>query len=101
MAVTWWPTVPDGALRIAKGMWIYEWRNVIHISADRRHQRAALAGPGGARASGAGIGDALFERMLASTKEFFALPVEEKMRSYIGLSRCHRGYVPVGEEGVE
>ena len=39
--------------------------------------------------------------MLVATKEFFALPVEEKMRSYIGLSRCHRGYVPVGEEGVE
>ena len=43
----------------------------------------------------------LFERMLASTKEFFALPLEEKMRSYIGLSQCHRGYAPVGEEGVE
>ena len=51
--------------------------------------------------SGSGIDEALFDRMLAATKEFFALPVEEKMRSYIGLSRCHRGYVPVGEEGVE
>jgi isopenicillin N synthase-like dioxygenase len=51
--------------------------------------------------SGSGIDEARFDRMLAATKEFFALPVEEKMRSYIGLSRCHRGYVPVGEEGVE
>ena len=51
--------------------------------------------------SGSGIDEALFDRMLAATKEFFALPLEEKMRSYIGLSRCHRGYVPVGEEGVE
>jgi isopenicillin N synthase-like dioxygenase len=50
--------------------------------------------------SGAGGDDTLFERMLAVTKEFFALPVEEKMRTYIGLSRCHRGYVPPGEEGV-
>lgn len=51
--------------------------------------------------SNAGVEDILFDRLLASTKEFFALPIEEKMRSYIGLSRCHRGYVPVGEEGVE
>jgi isopenicillin N synthase-like dioxygenase len=51
--------------------------------------------------SSAGVEDALFDPMLAATKEFFALPLEEKMRSYIGLSRCHRGYVPVGEEGVE
>jgi isopenicillin N synthase-like dioxygenase len=51
--------------------------------------------------SGTGIDESLFDRMLAATKEFFALPVEQKMRSYIGLSRCHRGYVPVGEEGVE
>jgi isopenicillin N synthase-like dioxygenase len=50
--------------------------------------------------SGAGVDDTLFERMLAVTKEFFALPVEEKMRTYIGLSRCHRGYVPPGEEGL-
>jgi len=38
--------------------------------------------------------------MLAATKEFFALPLDEKMRSYIGLSKCHRGYVPAGEEGL-
>ncbi|SEH87462.1 Isopenicillin N synthase [Mycolicibacterium rutilum] len=51
--------------------------------------------------TGSGVGEALFERLLAAAKAFFALPVDEKMRSYIGLSRCHRGYVPVGEEGVE
>ncbi|BBY29160.1 oxidoreductase [Mycolicibacterium sediminis] len=51
--------------------------------------------------SGSGVDDALFDRMLDATTAFFALPLEEKMRSYIGLSRCHRGYVPVGEEGVE
>ena len=50
---------------------------------------------------GSGIDESLFDRMLAATKEFFALPLEEKMRSYIGLSRCHRGYVPVGEEGIQ
>jgi isopenicillin N synthase-like dioxygenase len=50
--------------------------------------------------SGAGVDDALFDRLLDATKEFFALPLAEKMRSYIGLSRCHRGYVPTGEEGL-
>jgi len=50
--------------------------------------------------SGAGIEDTVFERMLAATKEFFALPLDEKMRYYIGLSKCHRGYVPRGEEGL-
>jgi isopenicillin N synthase-like dioxygenase len=50
--------------------------------------------------SGAGVDDALFERTLAATKEFFALPADEKMRYYIGLSKCHRGYVPPGEEGL-
>jgi isopenicillin N synthase-like dioxygenase len=50
--------------------------------------------------SGADVPDALFESMLAMVKEFFALPLEQKMRSYIGLSRCHRGYVPTGEEGL-
>src|ERR1700676_1259268 len=50
--------------------------------------------------SGAGVDEALFEGLLGATKEFFALPVDEKMRSYIGWSHCHRGYVPLGEEGL-
>ncbi len=48
--------------------------------------------------TGTGIAPVLFERLLAAARAFFALPAEEKMRCYIGLSRCHRGYVPAGEE---
>ncbi|WP_280828817.1 2-oxoglutarate and iron-dependent oxygenase domain-containing protein [Mycobacterium sp. OTB74] len=50
--------------------------------------------------SGTGVEDALFDRLLTATRDFFALPLEQKMRSYIGLSDCHRGYVSIGEEGV-
>ncbi|RMI28071.1 isopenicillin N synthase family dioxygenase [Nocardia stercoris] len=49
--------------------------------------------------SGTGLDPALFDTMLAATEEFFALPLDRKMASYIGLSSCHRGYVPTGEEG--
>ena len=38
------------------------------------------------------------DRLLAATKAFFARPPEEKMKSYIGLSKSHSGYVPPGEE---
>lgn len=77
-------------------------------SADRDAQERVAADLGTAARevgffyiTGTAMPDALFDRMLSATKEFFALPLEEKMRSYIGLSRCHRGYVPVGEEGME
>jgi isopenicillin N synthase-like dioxygenase len=77
-------------------------------SSDRSHRQQVAAQIGKAArdvgflyVSGAEIDDAVFDRMLAATKAFFALPLEEKMRSYIGLSKCHRGYVPIGEEGVE
>jgi isopenicillin N synthase-like dioxygenase len=70
---------------------------IVDISGLRSQDRAKrkrVAGEIGKAASevgffyvsGAGVDDTLFERMLASTKEFFALPLEEKMRSYIGLS---------------
>jgi isopenicillin N synthase-like dioxygenase len=47
---------------------------------------------------GTGIPSYLFDELLAATKTFFATPLDEKMRCYIGLSDCHRGYVPEGEE---
>jgi isopenicillin N synthase-like dioxygenase len=49
-------------------------------------------------ATGHGLPDALTESLIAQAKTFFALPLEEKMRWYIGLSPNHRGYVPEGEE---
>ncbi|MBN9636649.1 MAG: isopenicillin N synthase family oxygenase, partial [Actinobacteria bacterium] len=76
-------------------------------SSERTEQERVAAEIGRAAAevgffyiSGTGIDESLFTAMLAAVKEFFALPVAEKMRTYIGLSRCHRGYVPVGEEGL-
>lgn len=48
--------------------------------------------------TGCGIDEALFEGVLDAARRFFALPYEEKMKVYIGNSRCHRGYVPEGEE---
>jgi isopenicillin N synthase-like dioxygenase len=50
--------------------------------------------------TGSGIETALFDDLLAVTKTFFAQPVEEKMKVYIGNSSNHRGYVPTGEEGL-
>jgi len=49
---------------------------------------------------GHGVPEEDFEATLDYTKRFFALPLEEKMRVYIGNSTNHRGYVPVGEEGM-
>jgi len=48
--------------------------------------------------TGHGLPRNLIDRLIAQAKMFFALPLEEKMRVYIGNSVCHRGYVPEGEE---
>lgn len=50
--------------------------------------------------SGTGLPADLFDEMLAQVKVFFDRPLEDKMKTYIGLSTCHRGYVPKGEEGM-
>lgn len=48
--------------------------------------------------SGHGIAPELIENLQAQAAAFFALPVGIKENYYIGNSRAHRGYVPVGEE---
>ncbi|AFT71149.1 2OG-Fe(II) oxygenase superfamily [Alloalcanivorax dieselolei B5] len=48
--------------------------------------------------SGHGIPTPLIERLQARTRDYFAQPLAEKMRDYIGQSHNHSGYVPEGEE---
>jgi isopenicillin N synthase-like dioxygenase len=48
--------------------------------------------------TGHGISDAAFDGLLDASERFFAQPLAEKMKVYIGKSRNHRGYVPEGEE---
>lgn len=48
--------------------------------------------------TGHGIADSVFSGLHAAAGQFFALPLAEKMKVYIGNSRNHRGYVPEGEE---
>jgi isopenicillin N synthase-like dioxygenase len=48
--------------------------------------------------TGHGIPEATFAGLLDASRRFFALPMAEKMKVYIGRSRNHRGYVPEGEE---
>ncbi|HET9272957.1 MAG TPA: 2-oxoglutarate and iron-dependent oxygenase domain-containing protein [Methyloceanibacter sp.] len=48
--------------------------------------------------TGHGIPESTFAELRAATERFFAQPLAEKMKVYIGNSRNHRGYVPEGEE---
>lgn len=47
---------------------------------------------------GHGISPELTDGLLKSAQAFFAQSLEDKMKSYIGLSANHSGYVPEGEE---
>ncbi|MFA5122036.1 isopenicillin N synthase family dioxygenase [Zavarzinia sp.] len=49
---------------------------------------------------GHGMAPGLFDGLLDAAKCFFAQDTGEKMKVYIGNSRNHRGYVPVGEEVI-
>ncbi len=48
--------------------------------------------------TGHGFPARVSEDLLAAAKAFFAMPLDAKMRSYIGGSSNHSGYVPTGEE---
>lgn len=48
--------------------------------------------------AGAQMDDALFRRIHTRAQAYFALDTDTKMKSYIGRSENHSGYVPVGEE---
>ena len=82
---------------------------VIDISAidsgDETAERAVVAllrdaasEVGFLHVTGHGIAPAVIARLRAATGSLFDLPLDEKMRSYIGNSPNHRGYVPEGEE---
>lgn len=50
--------------------------------------------------SGHRVEPSYIEGLRTAAKKFFAQPLDEKMKYYIGLSRNHKGYVPIGEEKV-
>lgn len=58
----------------------------------------ACAGSGFLYIRGSQLDGALFRRLVARAKAYFALDPVAKMKSYIGNSENHSGYVPVGEE---
>lgn len=58
----------------------------------------ACAGSGFLYIKGTQLDGALFRRLVARAKAYFALDPAIKMNSYIGNSENHSGYVPAGEE---
>jgi len=48
--------------------------------------------------TGHGVAPAVIERLKERTRDYFAQPLAEKMRHYVGQSSNHSGYVPEGEE---
>lgn len=72
--------------------------NASQIAATARSLGAAARGYGFLYVTGHRVPELLYRDLLDAAMGFFALPLAEKMRVYIGNSRNHRGYVPEGEE---
>jgi isopenicillin N synthase-like dioxygenase len=74
-------------------------------SSDPEERRAAAIELGNAvritgfaYVSGHQVSPQVVEGVIRQAKAFFSLPLDHKMRWYIGNSQHHRGYVPEGEE---
>ena len=48
-----------------------------------------------------GVGDALIETAAAQMRQFFALPLEQRMAVALKLSSCNRGYEPMQTQTLE
>jgi isopenicillin N synthase-like dioxygenase len=80
--------------------------DISGLGSDRLEDRRAIAREldracaevGFLYISGAQLDLALFRRLAERAEAYFALDRETKMKSYIGHSANHSGYVPVGEE---
>ena len=83
--------------------------DISRLASGCREDRLAVAGEldracrdaGFLYVTGAQPDPALFGRLLARARAYFALDHAAKMQSYIGLSENHSGYVPEGEEQFE
>ncbi len=51
--------------------------------------------------TGHGVRPETKQGLLDKMREFFALPLEEKMKIAIGNSPCHRGYIAIGAEDLD
>ncbi len=80
--------------------------DITDLSSDRREDRMrvarqldrACAEIGFLYVSGAQLDAVPFRGLLTRAEAYFAQDLPTKMRSYIGKSENHSGYVPVGEE---
>ncbi|MBO9602736.1 MAG: isopenicillin N synthase family oxygenase [Novosphingobium sp.] len=80
--------------------------DISRLASDDREQRMSVARDldracveaGFLYIKGSQFDGALFRRLIERAKLYFAQDDQTKMKSYIGLSENHSGYVPVGEE---
>jgi len=80
--------------------------DISRLLSERREDRLAVAREldracteaGFLYITGTQLDYAVLRRLLARAEAYFALDHDAKMASYIGLSKNHSGYVPIGEE---
>ena len=80
--------------------------DVSSLASSELHERQSVADELGKAArevgflyvTGHGVAPELIQRLKDRVREYFAQPIERKMRHYIGQSTNHSGYVPEGEE---